>query len=127
LGYLSLEGHRKKLAQTAVEIIQAYQERVNATKVAELESATEITTLPGGLALEGVDTKCLALPFPVEAILPTTRLIFAEMKHQIKFAMSDKQINNISTGTLPEIHPSQESSPSHHPLLSHHCTLLKCT
>lgn len=107
MGFLRVEGNKKRLAQAAVEIIQEYQQRMNADKLAEVATSTAETALPGGIVLEGVDTKCLALPFPVEAILPTTRLIFAELKDQVRFALSDKQINSISTGTAlsPPISP----------------------
>lgn len=100
-GFLNVDVNRKKLAQATVEIIQEYQQRMNAEKLAELAATTEPTPLPGGIILEGVDTKCLSLPFPVEAILPTTRLIFAELQNQVRFALSDKQINSISTGRPP--------------------------
>jgi hypothetical protein len=100
-GFLNVDVNRKRLAQATVEIIQEYQQRTNAEKLAELAATTEPTPLPGGIILEGVDTKCLSLPFPVEAILPTTRLIFAELKNQVRFALSDKQINSISTGRPP--------------------------
>jgi hypothetical protein len=85
------------MARAAAEIIEDYQKHIIGDKLEERLS--QVTTqLPADLEFEGVDKRCLALPFPPDAILPTMRLIFSTMQDKVRFALSDQQINNIATG-----------------------------
>jgi hypothetical protein len=90
------------MAQAAAEIIQDYHRHMNEDKLNDMLNGHDIAALqlPEGLVLRDVDTRHLALPFPARAILPTMRLIFTEMKDQVRFALSDKQVNSIATGTF---------------------------
>ena len=103
LGFLAVPDNRKKMAQAAAEIIQEYHSRMNGDKLEDMLSTHAATTadLPSDIVLENVDPRHLALPFVPEAILPTTRLVFETMKNQVRFALTDQQINSISTGTPP--------------------------
>ena len=87
------------MAQVAAEIIQEYQHHMNGDKLSDMltHDGTAIQ-LPPGIVLEGVDHRHLALPFGPQAILPTMRLVFSAMQNQVRFALSDKQINDIGTG-----------------------------
>jgi len=87
------------MAQAAVEIIQEYHKRLNGERFQDLlaEKGAAVQ-LPSDITVENVDTRCLSLPFPPEAILPTTRLIFSAMQNKVRFALSDRQINAIRTG-----------------------------
>jgi hypothetical protein len=88
------------MAQAAVEIIQEYHKHMQGEKLEDiLNGAVEAVQLPSEVAAENVDTRCLSLPFPPEAILPTMHLIFSSFKDQCRFALSDRQINAIRTGT----------------------------
>jgi len=89
------------MAQAAVEIIQEYHQHMNGEKLGEMLNTcdTTVTQLPPGIVLEKVDLRHLALPFPPQAILPTMRLVFATMKNEVRFGLSDHQVNNITTGS----------------------------
>lgn len=87
------------MAQAAAEIIQEYHLHLNGEKLEDMLSTHEaVAQFPEGVALENVDTRHLALPFPPDAILPTMRLVFATMQNKVRYALTDKQINSISTG-----------------------------
>src|SRR5947207_14880592 len=88
------------MAQAAAEIIQEYQHHMNGDKLGHMLSTHDgiAIPLPPGVVLEGVDHRHLALPFSPQAILPTMRLVFSSMQNQVRFALTDKQINDISTG-----------------------------
>ena len=96
------------MAQAAVEIIQDYQKQVNGEKFADISASSDFPAgqLPTGIVLEEIDTKCLSLPFPVEAVLPTMRLVFETMGNKVRYAMSDKQVNSIVTGIPLQLHIS---------------------
>ena len=89
-----------KMSQVAAEIIQDYHRHMNGERLGDMLNGYGSTApqLPEGLVLQDVDTRHLALPFPPRAFLPTMRLIFTEMKDQVRFALSDKQVNSIKTG-----------------------------
>jgi hypothetical protein len=70
-----------------------------------IETDTSELKLPRDIALENVDMRTLALPFSPEAVLPAMRLLFVEMKNQVRFALTDRQINSISTGASPLLYP----------------------
>ena len=93
--------NKLRMAQAAAEIIQDYHRHMNGEKLNDMLNGhnTVALQLPEGLVLQDVDPRHLALPFPTRAILPTMRLVFTEMKDQVRFAMSDQQVNSISTGT----------------------------
>jgi len=93
--------NKLRMAQAAAEIIQDYHLHMNGEKLNDMLNGhnTLALQLPEGLVLQDVDTRHLALPFPTRAILPTMRLIFTEMKDQVRFALSDQQVNSIATGT----------------------------
>ena len=103
LGFLAVPVNRKKMAQAAAEIIQEYHHHMNGDKLGDMLSAHDATSaeLPADIVLENIDPRHLALQFPPEAILPTMRLVFGTMKNQVRFALTDQQINSISTGTVP--------------------------
>ena len=104
MGYIAVPEHRKKIAQAAAEIIQEYHQRMNGEKLEDmLNSHESVTQLPAGIVLENIDTRHLALPFPPEAILPTMRLVFATMQNQVRFALTDRQINSTLTGTFKRL------------------------
>jgi flagellar biosynthesis GTPase FlhF len=94
------------MAQAAVEIIEDFHKQMNAEKLSEImETENAAGELPVGVVLEEVDTRCLSLPFPPDAILPTMRLVFETMGNKVRYSLSDKQVNNITTGTsLPIIY-----------------------
>jgi len=96
-----VEENRKRIAQAAAELIQEFQQMMNGDNLTLklVETDTSGLKLPKGLVLENVDLRTLALPFSPEAVLPAMRLVFVEMKNQVRFALSDRQINSISTGT----------------------------
>jgi len=75
---------------------------MNGEKLEELllTCTAEPTPLPGDIELEGVDVRYLQLPFPPQAFLPTMRLVFAAMENKVRFALTDHQINNITTGIM---------------------------
>jgi hypothetical protein len=89
------------MAQAAAEIIRDYHQHMNGEKLNDMLNGhnTLALQLPEGLVLQDVDPRHLALPFPTRAILPTMRLVFTEMKDQVRFALSDQQVNSIATGT----------------------------
>ena len=89
------------MSQAAAEIIQDYHRHMHGDKLGDMLNGSDSAALqlPDGLVLQDVDIRHLALPFPPRAILPTMRLIFTEMKDQVRFALSDQQVNSISTGT----------------------------
>jgi hypothetical protein len=87
------------MVQAAVGIIHDYQKHMNGEKTEEMLSGAIAAELPEGIVIDGVDTRSLSLPLPPEAILPTMRLVFEIMKHQVRFALSDIQINSIATGS----------------------------
>jgi hypothetical protein len=93
--------NKSRMAQAAAEIIRDYHQHMNGEKLNDMLNGhnTLALQLPEGLVLQDVDPRHLALPFPTRAILPTMRLVFTEMKDQVRFAMSDQQVNSISTGT----------------------------
>ena len=93
--------NKLRMAQAAAEIIQDYHRHMNGEKLNDMLNGhdTLALQLPEGLMLQDVDPRHLALPFPTRAILPTMRLVFTEMKDQVRFALSDQQVNSISTGT----------------------------
>lgn len=93
--------NQKRMAQAAAEIIQTYHRHMHGDKLGDMLNGSDSAALqlPEGLLLQDVDTRHLALPFPPRAILPTMRLIFSEMKDQVRFALSDQQVNSIATGT----------------------------
>jgi hypothetical protein len=64
-----------------------------------IETDTSALKLPKDVALQNVDVRTLALPFSPDAVLPAMRLLFFEMKNQVRFSLTDRQINSISTGT----------------------------
>lgn len=89
------------MAQTAAEIIQEYHQHMHGEKLEALLVACKAkTALPEGIELEKVDVRHLQLPFPPEAILPTMRLVFATMQNKVRFALTDLQINTITTGIV---------------------------
>jgi hypothetical protein len=102
IGFLAVPNNRKRMAQAAAEITQEYHRHMNGDKLEEMLSAhaADTTELPADIVLENIDPRHLALPFPPEAILPAMRLVFESMKNQVRFALTDPQINSISTGTL---------------------------
>jgi hypothetical protein len=100
MGFIAVPKHRVKMVQASVEIVEEYQKHVRGDKYTEALSACNIT-LPGTLRElipDNVDVKHLALPFPPDAILPTMQLVFDSMDNQVRFALSDQQINSIYTG-----------------------------
>jgi len=111
-GFLNVEENRKRIAQVAAELIQEFQQMMNGDNLTLklIETDTSELKLPKGLALENVDLRTLALPFSPEAVLPAMRLVFVEMKNQVRFALTDRQINSISTGT-PAISTSILTNP----------------
>ena len=100
MGFVAVPENRNKMAKAAVEIILKYHQHMNGEKLEEILTKYDPNQvqLPLGLMLEEVDLRHLALPFPPEAFLPTTRLVFATMQNRVRFAMSDKQVNSIVTG-----------------------------
>lgn len=88
------------MAQAAAEIIQEYHQHMNGEKLGEMLDKCDKASvqLPSEVILEEIDPRHLALPFPPEAILPAMRLVFATMKNQVRFALSDHQVNSIFTG-----------------------------
>jgi len=93
--------NKMRMAQAAAEIIQAYHQNMHGDKLGDLLNGPESAALqlPEGVVLRDVDTRHLTLPFPPSAILPTMRMIFSEMGDRVRFALSDQQVNSISTGT----------------------------
>ena len=102
-GFVAVPLHRTQMAQAAVEIIHEYHQYMNKEKMEKALSEATTVQLPMGIVVDGVDTRCLTLPFPPEAILPTMRLIFSTMNNKVRFALSDQQINSITTGPSPHI------------------------
>jgi len=99
ISFLADPTRRKQVAQAAVEIIESYQKKMQGDKLETmLNGSTQAVQLPSELAIENADTRCLSLPFPPEAILPTMRLVFESLKNQCRYALADKQINAIRTG-----------------------------
>lgn len=89
-----------KMVQASLEIIEEYQKHVHGDKYTEALSACNVKLSEAlrELIPEDVSVNHLALPFPPDAILPTMRLLFAAMDNQVRYSLSDLQINGISTG-----------------------------
>jgi hypothetical protein len=100
MGFIAVPKHRVKMVQASVEIIEEYQKHVHGDKYTETLSTSNVTLSEAlrELIPEDVDVKHLALPFPPDAILPTMRLVFAAIDNQVRYSLSDLQINNVSTG-----------------------------
>jgi hypothetical protein len=88
------------VAQAAAELVQEFQQMMNGDNLTLklIETDTWVLKLPKDVVLQKVDVRTLALPFSPEAVLPAMCLLFVEMKNQVRFALTDRQINNISTG-----------------------------
>ena len=105
MSFMNRAENKIKMVQVAAEIIQSYHKHTNGEKLGDILNGddTAALQLPEGLVLQDVDIRHLALPFPPRAILPTMRLIFTEMKDQVRFALSDQQVNSITTGISPSL------------------------
>ena len=100
VGFLANGDNRLKMARSIIQIVHDYHRHMNGEEFDSVLSYVVPTkSLPSDINVENLDTRSLSLPFPVESILPTTRLIFASMDNKVRFALSDKQINSIKTGT----------------------------